>query len=72
VAEFFLMQQQVQDINMYTHKEAAIQKAKQLYNVMQYKDQKVISYSEYLSLPYPGTPSQMKFNNLWTMRFTMS
>jgi len=40
IAEFFLMQQQVQDINMFTHKEAAIQKSKQLYNVMQFKDMK--------------------------------
>jgi hypothetical protein len=72
IAEFFLIQQQVQDIYMYTHKEAAIQKSKQMYNRLEFKENKHITYSEYLSLPFPGTPMQMPFNNLWTTRFTMS
>lgn len=43
-----------------------------MYNRLEFKENKHITYSEYLSLPFPGTPMQMPFNNLWTTRFTMS
>jgi len=57
---------------MYTHKEAEVTKPKQLYNRLVFNENKKLSYKEYLSLPFPGTPKQMAFNNLWTTRFTMS
>lgn len=57
---------------MFTHKDAQINKPKQLYNRLEFKEHKIVTSSEYLSLPFPGTPKMMEFNNIWTGRFTLS